>query len=119
METMRLRAIQQPSSVEELLESYASSRLLLPAEARRITELQELSPELRSLVRRMQGEEQAWCAWSDDRYIWFISGELSLPLSRERRSPVLHIRRYDEEATLQETGSWLLVRGLLWEPCGA
>jgi hypothetical protein len=114
METMRLRAIQQPSRVEELLESYAASRRLVPADAYAIRSIDDLTPELRALVRR-QDEEHAWRAWSDDRHVWFLSGELSLPLSRERRLPVLHIHRHDEEGRLEESGVWLNVRDTIWE----
>ncbi len=119
METMRLRAIQQPSHVEALLESLATGQGLVPADAYPIGGLTRLPPELRILVHRMQGEEIAWRAWTDDRHVWLLSGELSLPLSRERRCPVLQIRCYDEDARLLESAVWLQARGTTWERCGA
>ncbi len=115
METMRLRAIQQPSRVEALLESFASSRGLLPADAYPVGGAEELTPELRTRVINMRQEDHVWRAWTDDRHVWFLSGELSLALSRERGRPVLHIRRYAEDGQLQDSGVWLQVQNRTWE----
>jgi len=119
METMRLRAILQPSRVEALLEALAVSQRLVPADAYPVANAADLTPELRDRVRRMETEDHAWRAWTDDRYIWFLSGELSLPLSRERGRPVLQIRRYGEDGQLQESGVWLQMSDRSWKQLGA
>lgn len=118
MDTMRLRTIQQPASVEKLLESFAATRIVLPADAYPLLDVDSLTAELKLLIRRTRDDERAWRAWSDDRHVWFLFGELSLPLSRERGRPVLRVSQYDEAARIQDTAVWLRGPGDTWERCG-
>jgi hypothetical protein len=117
MDTMRLRAIQQPSRVEALLESFAVSRRLIPPDAHPLLDFDCLPRELQHFIRRSGNEIHACRAGSDDRHVWFLLGELSLPLSRERGRPVLCISQYDEEARIQETAAWLRSHGDCWDRC--
>jgi hypothetical protein len=117
MDTMRLRAIQQPSRVEALLESFALGQGLLPPAARPLFDFDDLPRELQLLIRRSGSDAHAWRAWSDDRHVWFLCGELSLPLSRERGRPVLRISQYDEEAQMLEAAMWLHSHGERWDRC--
>jgi hypothetical protein len=110
MDTMRLRAIQQPSRVEALLESFAVSGCLIPPDAQPPLDFDRLPREFPHLIRRSGDEVHAWRAWSDDRQVWFLLGERSLPLSRERGRPVLCISQYDEEASIPEAPTWLRSR---------
>jgi hypothetical protein len=42
---------------------------------------------------------------------------MSLPLSRERGSPVLLVNRYSESAELQDAGSWMSDQEGKWRRC--
>jgi hypothetical protein len=43
---------------------------------------------------------------------------MSLPLSRERGSPVLLVEHYDESGELKESGAWMPDQEGKWRRCG-
>jgi hypothetical protein len=115
MDTMRLRAIQQPSRVEALLESFAASGCLIPPDAQPLLDFDCLPRELPHLIRRSGDAVHACRVWSDDRPVWLLLGERSLPLPRERGRPVPCISQYDEEARMPEAPIWLRSRADRWD----
>ena len=118
MQTMRLRAIQQPGTAGELLDSFVRAEGNLALDSRELTRERELTPTLERIAQRSLGNGCVWRAWTDDRAMWLWSSEVSLELSRERGMPVMEIRRYDENGQVEDAGTWVRVRADEWKRCG-
>lgn len=52
------------------------------------------------------GKEEVWVCWTNDTRMWLFTGQMSLPLSRERGAPVLTVNVYTENGDLQDVGDW-------------
>jgi hypothetical protein len=117
METMKLRAIQQPGHAGELLDSFIRTVGALPDDSHPLTEQRQLTPSLEKLALRSLDEGQVWRAWTDDRAIWMWACEVSLARSRERGLPVMDVRRYDEHGAIEDSGTWVRVRKDSWQRC--
>jgi hypothetical protein len=117
MDTERLRTIQQPSSVEALLESFVSCVDMLPEGARKLRERSDLPSVLQRLALNAKKNDKAWAAWTDDRRTWFFAAEMSMALSRERGRPVLQVDAYGDDGQLLDSGCWLAVRDGEWKRC--
>ena len=118
MQTVRLRSIQKPNHCEELVEACVRGRKMVPQGAFRLTSLSELSIPLRRLARKNAlPESSVWLAWGDAGAMWFVAGTTSLELSRERGRPVLQLRVYNEEWTLDEALTCVQTRANNWERC--
>ncbi|MGA2563397.1 MAG: hypothetical protein ABSF96_07545 [Steroidobacteraceae bacterium] len=92
------------------------SRKMVPHDAVRLTALSELTTPLRRLARtNALAESAVWLAWSDDGPIWFVTGTISLELSRERGRPVLQMRVYNRDGTLEEALTCVQTVGNDWE----
>jgi hypothetical protein len=60
---------------------------------------------------------KSWRCWTDAGFhIWLFVGEMSLPLSRERGSPVLRVEHFREDG-LRETNNWMIDRQGKWHRC--
>jgi len=118
METVRLRKVQQPSHVERLLEAFASRGDLLPKDCYQIRASGALSPQLQRIVERAIQKGHVWACWADSYHTWLFTCEMSLPLSRERGSPVLQVDVYDEAGELKDAGAWVNQQGK-WSRCVA
>jgi hypothetical protein len=115
METLRLRSLQQPSRVERLLETYVSCGNLLPEGSFQIRDRSVLPEELQRVLTRAIRQGQAWSCWGHCVRTWLFTGDLSLPLSRERGTPVLQVSVYREDGQLQDSGNWMAdTRGTWW-----
>jgi len=89
---------------------------MVPLDAVRLTSLSELTIPLRRLARTNALTESAvWLAWSDDGPIWFVTGTISLELSRERGRPVLQIRVYNRDGALEEALTCMHTTANVWE----
>jgi hypothetical protein len=117
METMKLRAIQQPGHAGELLDSFIRVVGGLPGDSHPLTVESQLTPSLEKVALRSLDEGQVWRAWTDDRAIWLWACEVSLARSRERGMPVMEIRRYDESGSIEDRGTWVRVRNESWQRC--
>jgi hypothetical protein len=117
METMRLRAIQHPSRVGELLDAFASNAVGLPERSRKVLDRSELPAVLQRVVLEATKREREWCAWTDEHRIWLFTAEMSLALSRERGTPVLDVSAYGEGGQLVGSGSWVADRRGEWHRC--
>jgi hypothetical protein len=118
METVRLRRMQEPSHVERLLEACVSRGDLLPKDAFQIRAMRALSPQLQQIVTRATQKGHVWACWADSYHTWLFTCEMSLPLSRERGAPVLHVDQYDEAGELKNSGSWVSDQEGKWRSCG-
>ena len=118
MQTVRLRSIQKPNHCEELVDACVRARKMVPQGAVRMTSLADLPIPLRRLVRKNAlPESSVWLAWSDAGAMWFVAGTTSLELSRERGRPVLQLRVYNEEGSLDEALTCVQTRSNNWERC--
>jgi hypothetical protein len=116
METLRLRRLQHPSEVERLLELYISSRGLLPQSAYPIREVEGVPKELRRVLTQAKESGGAWSCWAQGVRTWVFIAEMSLALSRERGTPVLHIKCYSDDL-LEDSGTWTTDQRGVWHRC--
>jgi hypothetical protein len=114
MQTLRLRAIQQPSHTEGLLASLVPQFPGVHPCARPLVEHSLLPSVLQRLARQATQTGHSWGAWTDGFHIWFFTAESSLALSRERGCPVLHVRAYRDNADLGDSSYWVLGRDGTW-----
>jgi len=115
-ETKRLRTIQKPNLCEQSVNDCVRGRKMVPHDAIRLTSLSELTIPLRRLARtNALAESAVWLAWTDDGPIWFVTGTLSLELSRERGRPVLQMRVYNRDGALQEALTCMHTTADVWE----
>ena len=117
METMKLRAIQQPGNAGELLDTFIRAVGRLPSDSHELTEQSQLTPSLEKLAQRSLDDGFVWRAWTDDRAMWLWACEVSLARSRERGLPVMEVRRYDEFGSIEDSGTWVRVRNEDWQRC--
>ena len=117
METKRLRTIQQPSHLERLLEAYITRSNLLPSDSYQIRDPNSLVTPFRRIALRAVEDGRVWSCWAYGAHLWLFTAEMSLPLSRERGTPVLSVNRYSEDGELMEAGAWLLDPGGFWRRC--
>jgi hypothetical protein len=117
METMKLRAIQQPGHAGELLDSFIRSAGQLPSDSHPLMTESQLTPSLEKVALRSLDDGHVWRAWTDDRAMWLWACEVSLARSRERGLPVMEVRRYDETGSVEESGTWVRVRNESWQRC--
>jgi hypothetical protein len=115
-DTKRLRTIQKPNLCEQSVDACVRSRKMVPHDAIRVTSLSELTTPLRQQARTNALTESAvWLAWSDDGAIWFVTGTISLELSRERGRPVLQMRVYNRDGALEEALTCMHTTADAWE----
>ena len=117
METIRLRAVQQPSRVERLLVSFASSCKVVGAGAYLLRDPGAAPLALQVRIAEAQQRGHAWCCWTDGAHIWLFTGEMSLALSRECGSPVLEVRIYREDGSPEDSDCWLVDQDGNWRRC--
>ena len=118
MQTLRMKAMQIPSGTLGLLESFASTVMHAASpDSRPLRTLSELPPAHRDRIGRGQDQQYIWYAWDDGKRVRLVTGALALEPSRERGRPVLEVRIYDENALLEESGSWVRTRVDTWERC--
>jgi len=90
---------------------------MIPAEARRIRTVSELSGPLRCLAARLNTDESVWCSWTDGHRIWFVAAAPSLELARERKKPVLKIKIYDERGEMRAAAAYVHTPDHGWQRC--
>ena len=116
METLRLRRIQEPARVETLLEAYISRARILPEGAHKVRDRRELPNRVQTIVSRAKAQGHVWSGWARGAHVWLFTCEMSLPLSRERGTPVLMVHLYNEDAEVVDSGTWRYHLGT-WSRC--
>jgi hypothetical protein len=117
METLRLRRIQEPASVEKLLTDFVARSELIPRNCYEIRDLAELSPPLQRLVSQEIERGRPWACRANALSTWLFTCEMLIAASRERGTPVLEVSLYGDTGELQESGSWLLDPHDNWQRC--
>jgi hypothetical protein len=107
METRRMRAIQEPSRVERLLEALVANGGLWPKDSHQLRDPSTLAPQLKAVVAQAAQQGRVWTCWANSYETSLFTAEMSLAQSRERGAPVLLVNRYDEKGELSEAASWV------------
>ncbi|MGH8142182.1 MAG: hypothetical protein ACREU2_06670 [Steroidobacteraceae bacterium] len=90
---------------------------IVPKYADPIEDLSALPSALQKVAIAATKAGQSWVAWNDPGFhAWLFVGEMSMPLSRERGSPVVQMTYYREHG-LRETGVWFIDREAKWHRC--
>lgn len=113
METLRLRRIQLPH-VGRLLDAYIARSDLLPKDAYQIRDPASVPASLRPILQEATRQGRVWSCWTNGADNWLFTCQMSLPPSRERGTPVLHVSRYDGGGALQDSGNWAADPRGLW-----
>jgi hypothetical protein len=106
VETLRLRKIQQPSKVERLLEACISRSNVLPKGCYQIRDPGSVPQGLKLILNQATAQGKVWSCWTNSSDTWLFTCEMSLPLSRERGTPVLQVSRHDKDGALSDSGTW-------------
>jgi len=101
-----LRTIQQPFFLERLLHAHITRSNVVPRDSYQIRDPNAVIARLRRILLRVVKEGRVWACWAFDMQQWLFTGEMSLPLSRDRGTPVLSIARYGEDGELKEAAVW-------------
>jgi hypothetical protein len=114
METVRLRAIQQPSRIERLLVAFALRSGIVNPDGHMLRDQRAVPAVLQSVIFQAMRRDRAWCAWRYNSRIWLLTCEMLLERSREHGSPVLDVQLYDESGELKDSAWWLVDREGEW-----
>jgi hypothetical protein len=106
METLRLRTLQQPTTVQFQLESLLRCLCLPQSDAERVLDRTELPAVFQRVVIRGTKDGIAWAAWRQRFEIDFVSAELVFDLSREHGRPTLRVKSYDQGGKIVEIATW-------------
>jgi hypothetical protein len=107
MEMVRLRKIQHPSKVKELLDSYISQSEVVPKGCYQIHEPGSVPREVRKVLTQAVKEGQTWSCRVHGLHTWLFTCNMSGPLSRERGAPVLQVNLYGDDGGLRDRGTWM------------
>jgi hypothetical protein len=118
VETLKLRGIQHPSKVDRLLESYIAGADILPKNACQIRTVVAVPTPLHGLVMQAIKLGKSWYCWTlGSTQTWLFTAEMSLPLSRKRGAPVLHVKLYGDDGLLRESGTVTADPSGKWSRC--
>jgi len=117
METKRLRTIQHPPRLERLLEVLISRAKLVPDDSYPIRDPKVLPTVLRRIALQSAKEGRVWTCWAYGGQHWLFAAEMSLDASRERGTPVLRLRHYDDRGELTEAACWMVNPEGQWGRC--
>jgi len=117
MKTLKLRTLQHPTQLDELLSSLAINQNWQPAATPRLADIRALSPVLQKLVGKAIEADGAWLAWTGFDGVRLLIAEMSLELSRERGSPALTVAYHNDAGELQEYCQWIQLVDGTWQRC--
>jgi hypothetical protein len=115
-QTIRLRRLQEPTHLARLLDALVVRAELVPAGAYQIRSTDSVPAELRKIATLALHSGRAWSCWALGIRFWMFTGEMSLAMSRERRSPVLQVDIYEDDG-LKDSGLWVGGRDGKWGRC--
>jgi hypothetical protein len=119
METLRLRALQQPVHAERLLEALATRTNIIPKNSFRICDPDALPVTLQRVMFNAAQEGCIWVCWARGSHSWLFTCETRDPTSPERPAVVLRVKVYGEDGDLMEAGDWTLAADGKWDRCAA
>jgi hypothetical protein len=92
--------------VGRLLDAYIARSDILPKGSYQIRDPASVPVSLLSILKEAMGQGRVWSCWTNGADNWLFTCQMSLSLSRERGTPVLHVSRYDGGGALQDSGNW-------------
>jgi hypothetical protein len=115
--TVRLQKLQQPPPhLERLLDGLVAQARLVPEGADQIRDLKSVPKDLRRIAKLAAMSGRAWSCWTHRIRAWLVTGEMLIPLSRERGAPVLQVDVYGEDDP-KDSGLWMIARDGKWSRC--
>jgi hypothetical protein len=85
METLRMRALEQPVRTERLLEAFVTRASILPKNAYRIRDPEALPVALQRVMFNAAQEGRIWMAWVRGHRAWLFTCQESASVSRDSR----------------------------------
>jgi hypothetical protein len=116
VETLRLRRIRLPQ-VGRLLEACIARSNLLPKGAYQIRNPGSVPAGLRRILSEATEEGKVWSCWTDNSETWLFTAEMSLPLSRQRGTPVLYLSLHHGDGALRDLHTWTTDAQGTWHRC--
>lgn len=103
MRTLTLRAMQQPTYLDTLLDALVTQLGILPECTHPIRDPSNLPSALREIARTAVHVGKSWACWSDgpDQYWLFVA---EMPLTRG--TPVLRLDQYNGTGDLRASSKW-------------
>jgi hypothetical protein len=108
--------LQQPSHTERLLTALIVRAGLVPDGAYQIRQPRAVPRTLRSIATHAIEKGRVWSCWGDGLHTWLFTGEMCMPLSRERGAPVVQVDLYSEDGST-DSGLWTPNRDGRWQRC--
>ncbi|HEX4050224.1 MAG TPA: hypothetical protein VHY19_05035 [Steroidobacteraceae bacterium] len=114
MRTLTLRAMQQPSYLDVLLDTLVTQLHVIPEDADPIRDPNNLTPALVQIAREATHVGQSWACWANGRaQYWFFVAEMPLT----RGTPLVRIDQYDGKGELQSSSRWRCDNDDQWQQC--
>jgi hypothetical protein len=103
MRTLTLRAMQQPTYLDTLLDALVQQLRVLPEDADPIRDHNNLPPALLQIVREATHIGQSWACWANGRgQHWLFVAEMPLT----RGTPLLRLDQYNGTGNLRASSRW-------------
>lgn len=109
MHTERLRKIQPPSRVQQLLDSFVMETQAIAESGTRIRDRTALPSPLQRAIIRAETADDAWSAWVYGSQSRLFTAHMSLDQSRERGVPVLEVRSFEEKTGRVISSGWFML----------
>ena len=119
MESIRLRALQQPVHAERLLEALIARGNIMPESSYRIRDPEALPIALQQVMFNAAQEGCIWMCWARGQHSWLVTCELPIMTSAVHQAVALRVKIYAEDGTLREAGTWAPDTNGKWERCPA
>lgn len=115
-QTIRLRKLQEPTSLSRLLDALIVRAMLVPLGAHQIRSADAVPAELRGIAELAVETGRAWSCWTYGVHTWMFTGTMPLAISREHRRPVLQVDIYGNDG-LRDSGLWMSDGDGKWQRC--
>ena len=103
------------SRIEFCIDAFVEEMAYVPAEARRVRDASELSPQLERLAGTISAPT-GWRAWIDGPRGWFVQGRFYEFSEDATDRPTLYLIFRDHDARPAAVGVWCRSAPGYWEP---
>ena len=116
-DTARLRGLGTFPRVQVLLGELITDQKLIPSGSQNVSNLDTLPGSLRASIQRAERQGGAWSAWTSERELFAVTGDVDASSSRMHAKPVLRVLLYDGKGRIIGSSKWLEVRPTRWTSC--
>lgn len=113
-DTARLRRLSTFPRVQVLLGDLITDRKLIPCGSQTVTQLESLPGALKACIQKAERQGIAWCAWTCERELFAITGNIDDVSSRMHARPVLRVLLHDAKGRVIGSSKWLERRSNQW-----